>query len=353
MSIHSYRKDEHVQHALAQYTTSVSDDFLHTHFVHHSFPEINVSDVNLTTKLDTLTLETPFFINAMTGGSPKTEQTNHDLAIIARETNLALATGSVSVALKDPTTANSFSVMRHVNPNGLIFANLGAHHGLDNAKRAVELVQADALQIHVNTPQEIVMPEGERQFTGWLHNIEDIVNHLHVPVIVKEVGFGMSKETVQTLHKLGVKIVDVSGKGGTNFATIENQRRDKKDYGLFANWGQTTLMSLLDCMALPQESRPTFIASGGIKDALSIAKSLALGANAVGLSGHVLHTLHQHGIDGTIAHINHLKQQLTDICTLLGAKDIPTLQQTQLFLAPSLQQWCTARGIDWTTYAQR
>lgn len=353
MSLHSYRKDEHVHHALTQYTTSVSDDFVNTQFIHHSFPEINVSDVSLATKLDTLTLTSPFFINAMTGGSPATEKTNHDLAIVARETDLALATGSVSVALKDPTTVNSFSIMRQVNPNGLIFANLGAHHGLDNAKRAVDIVQADALQIHVNTPQEIVMPEGERHFTGWLRNIEHIVNNLHVPVIVKEVGFGMSKETVHTLQQLGVKIVDVSGKGGTNFATIENQRRDKQDYGLFANWGQTTLMSLLDCMALPQETRPTLIASGGIKDAVSIAKSLALGANAVGLSGHILHTLHHQGLDGTIAHINDLKQQLADICTLLGAKDITALQQTQLFLAPSLQQWCTARGIDWTTYAQR
>lgn len=342
---HALRKDEHVLHALDQYQERSTLDFQHTRFIHHSLPQMDMTDVDLTTTLDSLRLSTPFFINAMTGGSPKTEEINAQLAHVAKETGLMMATGSMSIALKDPSTANGFSNIRTIYPNGTLLANLGAHHSVDNAKKAIDILQADGLQIHVNTVQELIMPEGERSFTNWLQNIENITNQLNIPVIVKEVGFGMSKETISQLYNVGVTLVDVSGKGGTNFAKIENARRNNYSLSQLDDWGQTTLESLLEATALPTNKRPTIIASGGIKSALDIAKCLALGANAVGLSGHFLTTLQNNGVDYTIQYVHQLKEQLQTIMTLLGARTIKDLQQSDIILAPSLQHYKTQRGL--------
>ena len=135
----------------------------------------------------------------MTGGSQRAKEINQQLGIIAKETGLLVATGSVSAALKDASLADTYQIMRKENPDGLIFANIGAGLGVEEAKRALDLFQANALQIHVNVPQELVMPEGDRDFTNWLTKIEAIVQAVEVPVIVKEVGFGMSQETLENL----------------------------------------------------------------------------------------------------------------------------------------------------------
>jgi len=217
----------------------------------------------------------------MTGGSPKTAIINHDLATVARETNLAMASGSISAGIKHPETQESFRIIRKTNPNGLIFANLGAEHSLENAKIAVDLLEANALQLHVNAPQELVMPEGERNFNGWLQNIEKIVANLEVPVIVKEVGFGMSQETIQQLIDVGVKTIDISGRGGTNFAQIENARRDQNDLNFTSDWGQSTAVSLLESYSL--QNQVEILASGGIKTPMDMIKALSLGAKATGL----------------------------------------------------------------------
>lgn len=358
----SLRKDEHVWHALEQHIDTSLSDFSQTHFIHHSFPEINSDDVSLTTTLQSLTLDTPFFINAMTGGSTMTQQLNEHLATIAKETGLAMATGSLSIVLKESTLAESFSIVRQTNPNGIILANLGAHHSLENAKKIIDICQADALQIHVNVPQELAMLEGERQFKGWLKNIEHIVQALDIPVIVKEVGFGMSRETITQLYQIGVRLVDISGKGGTNFIAIENARVEKDKASLttpslstpltfLTDWGHSALISLLEANSLPQ--KPVLIASGGIKNALDIAKCLALGANAVGISGQLLSLLHHHGVQSTIDYVIDLKTHLRTIMTLLGAQTIEQLQTKQLIVAPHIQKWCNARHIDWTYYANR
>lgn len=350
-SLHSTRKDDHVRHALQQYDQQPTSDLKDVRFVHHALSEISVNDISLATTLGPLSLQMPFFINAMTGGSQKTEKINEQLAVVARETGLAMATGSMSVALAYPETLKSFQVVRDIHQNGLIFANLGAHHNLENAKRVVDAIQANALQLHLNTPQEIVMPEGDRHFSGWLRNIEKMVSQLHVPVIVKEVGFGMSKETIQQLESVGVTIIDVAGKGGTNFVKIEDARRCDYSLDILSDWGQTTLESLLE--ATSSRKNATLIASGGIKSALDIAKCLSLGANAVGLSGHFLQFITQYSVDETIKKVTNIQEQLKAIMTLLGTTDINALQHHPVVLPPSTQAWCTARGIDFLRFAQR
>lgn len=350
-SLHSTRKDDHVLHALQQHDHHPTSDLQHVRFIHHALSEISINDVSLSTKIESLHLQTPFFINAMTGGSQHTKNINEQLAIVARETGLAMATGSMSVALAYPETLKSFKIVRDIHQKGLIFANLGAHHNLENAKRVVDAIQANALQLHLNTPQEMVMPEGDRDFNGWLHNIEKIVSQLHVPVIVKEVGFGMSQKTIQQLENIGVSIIDVAGKGGTNFVKIENARRSDYSLDLLSDWGQTTLESLLEATNIRQNA--DLIASGGIKSALDIAKCLSLGANAVGLSGQFLQFITQYGVDETIKKVTAMQEQLKAIMTLLGTTDINALQHHPVVLPPSTQAWCIARGIDFLRFSQR
>lgn len=186
------RKDEHVSLAKAFHNKQINEfDFVR--LVHRPLPQSKVDEVSLKTEVAGFTLSSPFYINAMTGGSEKTKKINHDLAHIAKSAGLMIATGSVSAALKDPSLADSYTVMRDVYPEGKILANVGAGTSVARAQEAVALFQADALQIHLNAPQELVMPEGDRDFSQWKELISEIQQTLDVPVIVKEVGFGMTR----------------------------------------------------------------------------------------------------------------------------------------------------------------
>lgn len=349
----SQRKDEHVAHALDYHQMTSHDDFEQTQFVHHALTSVNWEDVSIATHIGDLQFSSPFFISAMTGGSEKTKELNRQLAILAREVDLAIASGSLSVALRYPETLSSFSILREEHPNGIILANLGAHHSLENAKRAIDCLQANAIQIHLNRAQELIMPEGDRQFSNWWKNIESIVAGIEVPVWVKEVGFGMSKETIRQLHSIGVQVVDVAGKGGTNFARIENSRRSEISYDYLYNWGQSTLLSLLEAFSLEEHERPTIIASGGIKSPFDIVKSLALGASLVGASGTPLVLLNEHGLEKTIQIMKGWKEQLHTLFVLLGATSVDDLIKTDIIFPPHVAHWCDSRHIDWRAYASR
>lgn len=346
------RKNEHVSLAEHFYQEEQQTDFSSLRFVHHSFSQTGTQKIDTSTSFSGFSMAHPIYINAMTGGSKWTKKINEKLALVAKETGLLMATGSVSAALKDPSVEDSFTVVREANPNGLVFANLGGGKKLEHAKKAVDLLQADGLQIHLNTPQEIVMPEGDRDFSTWVEDLEEIVAHVGVPVMVKEVGFGMSRETIQQLTDIGIKTVDVSGKGGTNFAQIENYRRkgDKMDY--LEDWGQSTAISLLEAQPFIHDTE--ILASGGIRTPLDIVKSLALGAKAAGISGHLLHSiLKEDGVKQTIELVENLKTHVADIMTLLRAEKIADLQHVDLIISGSVKEWCEARGIDYKALARR
>ncbi|MFK8243229.1 MULTISPECIES: type 2 isopentenyl-diphosphate Delta-isomerase [unclassified Facklamia] len=345
------RKDDHVEQALTQQQQHTHSQFESIRFVHHSFAPLAIEDISISTEWANHQHTLPFYINGMTGGSEKTKHYNQQLAQLAHHTGLAMASGSVSGALSDSSVADSFTIIRKENPNGFVMANLGAHHSVENAKRAVDLLQANALQIHLNVPQEIVMPEGDRNFKSWLPNIEAIVKSLDVPIIVKEVGFGMSQETIQQLINVGVTTIDISGRGGTNFIAIENHRRDHLDFQSLINWGQTTPEALLE--ASPYMDKTTILASGGINDFSDIIKALALGAQAVGLSGRFLHMVHTNGVEKSIIQVNEWTEAIQQMMLLLGARTIKDLHQTDLVLPPELAHWAQARGIDWQQFAVR
>ncbi len=343
------RKNEHVSLSEKFYKGKESS-FKDAHFVHHSFPGVDVADIDLSADLGELKFPLPFFINAMSGGSEWTGKVNQKLAIVARETGLAIATGSISAGLKMPEVQDSYTIMRKENPDGLIFANLGAGHGAENAKKAIDLIQADAMQIHVNAPQEVVMPEGDREFSNWIENIQEILEEIDVPLIVKEVGFGMSRETVKLLQDIGVKYIDISGKGGTNFAEIENFRRREHKLDGLESWGQTTAVSLLEAMEVKENSH--IIASGGIRSAQDILKALAFGASLVGVSSQFMHMVLR-DIDEAIAQVEQWKLELERAMTLLGAKKVEDLWEKDIIITGETAEWANLRHIDLKKYANR
>ena len=344
------RKDQHADLANAFFQAG-PNDFDLIRLVHTGFPEMALAETDLTTEILDTKLTAPFFINAMTGGSDMTRELNHKLATVAKATGLMMATGSVSAALKDPTTADSFTIVRETYPEGFLVANIGAGSSVTDAQRAVDLFEANALQVHVNVPQELVMPEGDRDFRSWLSKIEAIIHHVSVPVIVKEVGFGMSREPVQDLVNIGASAIDVSGRGGTSFTQIENARRPQQELAYLQDFGQSTPESLLEALEVPQIF--DLIASGGIRNAYDIYKALLLGARACGVSGKILHTVRNQGIEAGIQLVEDWKKQLRMLMTLTGQKNLVDLRHVPLVFSGSLLEWCENRSIDIRKYSLR
>ena len=344
------RKDEHVSLAKA-FHDKQKNEFDFVRIIHNPLPQIAVSDVDLSTQAVGFTLSSPFYINAMTGGSEKTKKINQDLAIVAREADLMIATGSVSAALKDPSLADTYTIMRQEYPHGNIIANIGAGTSVERAQEAIRLFHADALQIHLNAPQELVMPEGDRDFTNWKVLIQETQTAIDVPLIVKEVGFGMTRETLNDLAALGVHTVDISGRSGTSFTQIENARRSKRELSYLADWGQSTVSSLLE--ANEADTSMEILASGGIRNAYDIFKALCLGANAVGTSGTVLTHLMNHGVEETIILMKQWQEELRLLYTMVGATNTAALHQQSLIFSGPVKDWCEARGIDLVKYGRR
>ncbi|MFE2889454.1 type 2 isopentenyl-diphosphate Delta-isomerase [Streptomyces sp. NPDC059272] len=344
------RKDDHVRLAIEQQDTPRGPHpFDEVSFVHHALAGLDREEVSLGTSFAGLSWPVPLYVNAMTGGSARTGAINRDLAIAARETGVPIASGSMNAYFKDPACAGTFSVLREENPDGFVLANVNATASVDNVWRAVELLRADALQIHVNTAQETAMPEGDRSFGAWPGQIEKIAAAVDIPVIVKEVGNGLSRQTVQLLGTLGVAAADVSGRGGTDFARIENGRRQEGEYAFLHGWGQSAPACLLDASgtALP------LLASGGVRGPLDAARALALGAVAVGASGIFLRTLLDGGVPALTAQLTRWLDQLAALQTMLGAPTPADLARCDLLLHGSLREFCADRGIDTATLARR
>lgn len=336
------RKNEHVKLALAQSSLPISD-FDRIHFVHHAIPNINTRDVTMVSQFPDFQLSKALYINAMTGGSDWTLEINQKLAQVAREVGIPMAVGSMHAALNNDAVKQSFAIVRQENPDGEVWANVSADATLEEAKRAIEMIDAAALQIHVNAPQELVMPEGNRNFEHWSASIARIVAGVHVPVIVKEVGFGMSYETIRSLIQCGVTYVDVSGKGGTNFAAIENERRKLKDMSYMQEWGQSTVVSLLEARNL--NNRIHILASGGIRNPLDAIKALRLGAEGIGMSRHILQVVQEEGVAAGIDYLNAFHEQMVKIMTLLNVKDIVSLRQSSIVIDDYLKSWIQQRQL--------
>ncbi|WP_448060852.1 type 2 isopentenyl-diphosphate Delta-isomerase [Cellulomonas hominis] len=347
----SSRKDDHVRLVDAQHRPDRANDFDHVRLVHHALAGGDRAAVRLGVRGRALDWPVPLYINGMTGGSDRTAEINRDLAIAARETGIPIASGSLGTIFRDPSSIPSFRVLREANPGGIVMANVNPNVTPAQAREAVDLLGADALQLHLNAAQEIVMPEGDRDFSRWTDNVAAIIAAVDVPVIVKEVGFGMSRRSVADLADLGASAVDVSGRGGTDFAAVENARRAAGDYAYLVGWGQSAVECLLD--AAPLRGRVDLLASGGVRSPLDVVRALALGATAVGVAGGFLHVLLAEGVEALVQRIRTWLDQVQDLMTLVGAAEPVALRRTDLLLTGPVREFCELRGIDAAAYARR
>ncbi|MGN9166064.1 type 2 isopentenyl-diphosphate Delta-isomerase [Tissierellaceae bacterium HCP3S3_D8] len=319
------RKREHVENYLK--TTFKGNTLLEDVFLeHNALPELNFSDIDTSTKFLGKTIDYPIIINAMTGGTDFAAEINADLSLLAKEFNIPMAVGSETIILcEDEGCRDSFGIVReNIGQDGVVIANLGGHATLEDVKCALDVIQGDAMQIHLNVAQELAMEEGDRDFTGVLENIENIVKNIDKPVIVKEVGFGISKDVAEKLYSVGVRYVDVSGHGGTNFIEIENLRNRSIDLTELYPWGIPTALSLIKCKELPRDLN--LIASGGIRNSIDIVKSLVLGAEIVGISGELLSYLLHGGYDNAKEYLLDLSYKLKMIMLLMGKRNIEELK---------------------------
>lgn len=288
-------------------------------------------------------------INAVTGGTDRALRINRCLSLLANKYNIPMAVGSLNVAIEEPKTSPSFEIVRKNNPHGLIIANIGANESPGKAVKAVEIIDADALQLHFNVPQEIAMTEGERSFKNVVANVKEIIAVSPVPIIAKEVGFGFSRETVKKLFTCGIHIFDNSGQGGTNFITIENKRGGALTAG-FEDWGIPTAWSLGEIKAL--QLPITIIAAGGIRNSVDAAKAIAMGANMIGLAAPFLKAFINEGEFGAETYLQNFLYGLKAAALLTGSSDLEGLARQPLIILGQTAEWLRARGIDpgyWAT----
>lgn len=298
------RKINHLRLALEEYTskyTTFKSPFDNYKFEHNALPEMDFAEVDTSTEFLGKKLDMPFIISSITGGTQKSDEINLKLAQIANDFNVGLAVGSQRIAL-DKHKYTGFSRIRANAKNCLLLANIGAvqlNYGfsMDECERAVSMLEADALIFHLNPLQEVFQQDGNTNFCGLLKKIENICRNLSVPVIVKEVGYGISAAVAEQLNDIGVKIIDIAGKSLISWPRIEadgmENSEEKQIYTeaakAFENWGNETPELIQEISQ--KVTNVSIIASGGIRNGVDIAKSIALGADICGCAGEILRSL--------------------------------------------------------------
>lgn len=334
----SSRKSDHININLEKDVKSgLSTGLERYHFIHRALPELDLEETNTSITLFKKRLTSPLLISSMTGGTNEAKKINMTLAEAAQVTGIAMGIGSQRIALENPDLSYTFQV-RKVAPDILLFANLGGvqlNYGYDisHYQRAVDMIGADALVLHLNALQEALQPEGDTNFAGLLSKIEMVCKTLEVPVIVKEVGWGFSKRDVQLLESAGVTGIDVAGAGGTSWSQVEMYRAETETQarvaGAFLNWGIPTAEVIENVLSISQ--RLTIIASGGLRSGMDIAKCLSLGADLGGIASLFLKTAVE-SLDATVEMINEI-QRILKICMFsTGSANLKQFNRSKLEL---------------------
>lgn len=310
--------------------------FEHIRFMHNALPEMDFNAVDVSTHFLGRQLSAPLLISSMTGGPKKSGHINAALAEIAQTLSIALAIGSQRIAIETPHMAGFGLELRRLAPDIPILANLGAAQlredlGMDYLRRAIDMVEADALILHLNPLQEVLQHPGDRNWYGILERIEAAVRALPCPVIIKEIGCGISAALALRLQAVGVTIIDVAGAGGTSWAAVVADRapneRARKTAETFRDWGIPTAIALTEVRrACP---KATLIASGGMRNGLDAAKAIRLGADMVGFAGAIL----PQAVDGSESLYNRFETIIDELkiaafCT--GSNSLVALKHAPL-----------------------
>jgi isopentenyl-diphosphate delta-isomerase len=331
------RKSDHIKINLEQDVRSgLSTGLENYRFVHEALPELDLNRIDTTLSLFGKKLNSPILISSMTGGTEEAGEINQRLAEAAQEVGVAMGVGSQRAALEHPEQTPTFSITRKVAPDILLFANLGAvqlnyGYGIDQCRKAVDMIGADALILHLNPLQEAVQDAGDTNFEGLAKKIEEICKKLEVPVIAKEVGWGISEKTAKLLADCGVSAIDVAGAGGTSWSQVEMHRAPdeftRQLAATFIGWGIPTSDSILNVKkAVPDM---TVFASGGLKDGLDIAKCIALGATLGGMAGQFLKAA-AISTEKTVEMMKLTKKQIEVTMFACGAENLESLKVGKL-----------------------
>lgn len=332
MSKRRERKDEHIENYLktSDHNNPLFEDI---YLAHNSLSDVNFDEIDTSIEFLGKKISMPIMINAMTGGGELSYDINEDLSSICASLNIPMAVGSQTIGLEDTDAEESFSLIK--DKDLIRIGNLGAERSLEDFRNAAGMIDAHAIQIHLNVAQELFMPEGDKDFRGYYDNIKNITTNLDVPVIVKETGNGLSKEVCKKLIDAGVKYIDVSGTGGTNFTEIEDMRDFVSDYKEFYNWGVPTAKAIIDARNLSEDT--FIIGSGGIKTAVDIAKALIIGADMTAISGEALRYLLLGSYEACFDYLKELNNRLKIVMALLGVKNIKELKNVEYKLTGRLK----------------
>jgi len=356
------RKVEHIRICLGDQVQArkVTAGFEDIHLVHRALPEVDKAKITLATTFLGKKFNAPIIVGAMTGGTEEAVQINSAIAQAIEKLGLGMGLGSQRAAIENSNLERTYSVAREKAPNAFLIANIGGvqlvhGYGVKEVKRIVEMIDADAVAIHLNALQEAVQPEGQTNFKGVLAKIAEIAGAIDQPVIVKETGAGISAEDSNALEKAGVAAIDIGGVGGTSFAAVEYYRAPKKDElppsvgELFWDWGIPTAISLVEAT---QTVKLPIIASGGVRSGIDIAKSLALNADMASIVQPILQTAVK-GAKETEQKLQCLIDELRNAMFLTGAEKIVDLANMPVVITGKTAEWLTARGFNIQEYAKR
>jgi isopentenyl-diphosphate delta-isomerase len=330
------RKSDHIRINLEEDVRSgLTTGLERFHFIHRALPELDLEAVDLSQELFGRRLEAPLLISSMTGGTEEAAAINRRLAQAAQQTRIALGVGSQRAAIEHPELSSTFQVRKEA-PDILLFANLGAvqlnyGYGVEQCRRAVEMIEADALILHFNALQEAVQPEGDTHFGGLASKVEQICSAFPIPVIAKEVGWGFSKEDIRLLANAGVAAIDVAGAGGTSWSQVEMHRAktesQKRLAAAFVDWGLPTSEVIQEVRRTAPQLK--VIASGGLRSGVDIAKCIALGAQLGGMASPFLKAAAR-SVEDVIQTIAEIRREMQVCMFVAGAGDLEGLQRTPL-----------------------
>jgi isopentenyl-diphosphate Delta-isomerase len=347
----SDRKLEHLllcAHCDVQYKEKRTG-FEDIELIHRALPEVNKEKIDISTELLGKELKSPIIISAITGGHPAALAINKELAKATQEMGIGMGVGSQRAAVENPELTSTYTVARQEAPSSLLIGNIGAPQ-IEYAAQAVEMLNADALAVHLNPLQESIQPEGDLDATGYLDSIGEIVETVDVPVVVKETGAGISSEDALLLESKGIAAIDVAGAGGTSWAAVETYRAEDRYMGdLYWDWGIPTAISTVE---VSQSVNIPVISSGGIRSGLDAAKAIALGADSVGIALPVLKEAYL-GYKEVIKVIERFQESLKAAMFLVGASNLDELKNSNLVIRGKTREWLQERDFNTKKYARR